>query len=66
MTFGSTIRSEKIIVPDPYEGPYTVTPTIEEQVLLTKYKNMEQNVTVEEIPYAETTNDYGTTVVIAS
>ena len=38
-----------------YEGPYTVTPTEEQQILETAGKNMEQNVIVEEIPlkYAE-------------
>ena len=38
-----------------YEGPYTVTPTEEQQILETAGKNMEQNVIVEQIPleYAE-------------
>lgn len=38
-----------------YEGPYTVTPTEEQQILETARKNMEQNVIVEQIPleYAE-------------
>ena len=33
-----------------YEGPYTVTPTEEEQSLETEGKRMEKNVTVERIP----------------
>lgn len=33
-----------------YEGPYTVTPTEEQQILETAEKSMEQNVTVERIP----------------
>lgn len=50
-----------------YEGPYTVTPkAFDETVLDTRQKSMRSNVTVEEIPYAETSNVHGTTVVIAS
>lgn len=49
-----------------YPGPYEVTPETHDQVLTTKDKAMADDVTVFEIPYAETTNDHGTTVVIAS
>lgn len=49
-----------------YPGPYEVTPKTIDQVLKTKEKAMRDDVTVFEIPYAETTNDHGTTVVIAS
>ena len=55
-----------VIDADPYEGPYLVIPKTSEQVLETKHKNMRDDVTVTEIPYAETSNVYGTTVVIAS
>lgn len=51
---------------DPYEGPYEVTPKTVEQILETKDKNMVDDVTVHEIPYAEVSNTYGTTVTIAS
>lgn len=52
---------------DPYMGPYEVIPKAwEEQILATKDKNMTDNVKVYEVPYDETTNTYGTTVVIAS
>lgn len=52
---------------DWFDGPYEVTPTAwEGQTLETEMKLMRQNVEVEEIPYTETNNDYGTTVTIAS
>lgn len=51
---------------DPYLGPYEVTPQVYEQTLETKNKSMRDDVTVYEIPYAEVSNIYGTTVVIAS
>ena len=50
-----------------YEGPYTVTPQAHDEIVLpTRQKSMRSDVTVEEIPYAETSNLHGTTVVIAS
>ena len=33
-----------------YDGPYEVTPSAEEQVLHTKYRNMSGNITVNPIP----------------
>lgn len=39
---------------DPYEGPYTVTPSSSEQTLLTQWKTMGDNVVIEPIP-----NNYG-------
>lgn len=51
----------------PYEGDYIVTPkAFDETVLPTKHKSMRDDVTVLEIPYQETSNTHGTTVVIAS
>ena len=55
-----------VIDADPYEGPYLVIPKTIDQVLATKNKTMRDDVTVTEIPYAETSNIHGTTVVIAS
>ena len=50
-----------------FAGPYRSTPrAFEEQEYETKNKVMDENFIVEEIPYDETRNDYGTTVVIAS
>ena len=52
---------------DPYLGPHEVIPKAwEEQVLATKGKNMEDDVTVFEVPCYEVINPTGTTVVIAS
>lgn len=39
-----------------YEGPYEVTPKIQEQVLETRNTSMLDDVTVLEIPYEEVTN----------
>lgn len=50
----------------PYEGEYTVIPSTSEQVLYTNGLLMEDNVTVTEIPYAEVSNIYGTTISIVS
>ena len=52
---------------DPYLGPYEVTPKAwEDQILATNGKNMTDDVTVFEVPYAEVSNPYGDTVTIAS
>ena len=52
---------------DPYLGPYEVTPLAwQDQVLPTNGKNMTDDVTVFEVPYAEVSNPYGDTVTIAS
>lgn len=51
---------------DTYDGPYTVTPKTQEQMLATRDKLMAENVLVLEIPYYETTNEQGGyTVIIA-
>lgn len=50
-----------------YEGEYIVTPlAFQETILNTDEKVMTDDVRVLEIPYDETSNQYGTTVVIAS
>ena len=50
---------------DPYEGPYIVTPKFTDQILATKDKNMEDDVTVLTIPLAQvTTVGGGFTVTI--
>lgn len=61
-SFGIVTR----VLPDPYEGPYEVTPTVEGFTLPTKTKSMAKDLAVLEIPYAEVSNISGTTVVIAS
>lgn len=48
-----------------YEGPYDVTPRLNEQTLATKHKAMADDVTVYEIPITYTSNPYdGKTVLI--
>lgn len=49
-----------------YEGEYEVTPKVVSQTLQTNNLRMHDDVLVHEIPYAETSNEYGTTVSIAS
>lgn len=55
-----------IVSGDIYMGEYEVIPKTIVQYLYTRDKTMKDNVTVYEIPYAETSNEYGTTVSIAS
>lgn len=59
-----TVTSQ--IIPDTYEGEYVVIPKTTVQVLPTKHKNMRDDVTVMEVPYVETANEYGITVSIVS
>lgn len=48
-----------------YEGNYSITPAIEEQVIETQNKLLNQNMHINAIPYYETTNaDGGITVII--
>lgn len=47
-----------------YEGYYTVIPKVTEQEMQTKNKMMKDNVTIEQIPFHEFSNETGTTVVI--
>lgn len=42
-----------------YEGSYSVIPKVYEQTLETANKSMTDDVTVEEIPYSETSNPSG-------
>lgn len=52
---------------DPYVGEYTVTPTVEEQIMQTKEKIMRDDVTIQAIPYFEVSNTSdGVTVYIAN
>lgn len=56
------------IVPayDTYNGEYNVIPQAHSQsVLQTQGKVMKRNVTVQKVPYYETSNQYGDTVYIA-
>lgn len=60
-----SIAGKPIRPSDTYEGPYSIRPLPDEaQVLNTKDKMMTDNLTVLEIPYWETSNIYGKTVII--
>lgn len=52
--FGQVHRVTEYAGGEPYEGPHTVTPTNETQVLETKNKVMSENLIVNPIP-----NNYG-------
>jgi len=47
-----------------YTGDYDITPQAEEQTFSTKGRRMKDDLTIEAIPYFETSNEYGTTVII--
>lgn len=54
------------VEPEHYTGEYVITPSRQNQYLDTDNKMMTDDVTVLEIPYTETANQYGTTFAIAS
>lgn len=49
-----------------YDGDYIVTPKTRSQTLETANKVLTSDITVEAVPYYETSNLYGDTVYIAS
>lgn len=51
---------------NPYQGSYEVTPKVAQQTLSTKEKYMKKDVTIYGVPRYDTSNEYGTTVYIAS
>ena len=52
---------------DEYEGDYDVTPKANAQTVLpTQDKLLRDNVTVDKVPYYQTSNEYGDTVYIAA
>lgn len=52
-----------VIEAPPYEGEYEVTPSFEAQTLPTADRLLTKDVIVEEIPYAEVSNNSGGTTV---
>lgn len=60
----ATIVPSTITYPN-YDGEYIITPRVEEQILETKNKITRENIEVKEIPYSETSNEYGYTITIA-
>ena len=55
-----------LVISEKYDGPYEVTPTVDKQILPTKLKTMEDDLTVNSVPYYEVSNQFGDTVYIAS
>lgn len=49
-----------------YEGSYDIIPNVEAQSLPTKDRQTREDIVIRAIPYSETSNVSGTTVVIAS
>lgn len=60
----ATIVPSTISFPN-YDGEYIIVPKVEEQILETKNKITRENIEVKEIPYLETSNEYGYTITIA-
>jgi len=60
----ATIDYVKVIPKKNYEGPYTIKPSINQQVYDTNDKTMINDLTIQAIPYFETNNEYGKTVYI--
>ena len=65
-SFNTDIEMGVARAPEVYEGAYIVEPMFREQVLETKHKQMEDDVTVNPIRVSRTPNEYGTTVYIGS
>lgn len=52
--------------PKAYDGDYDVTPRSYAQTLDTNDKYMREDVTIRQIPYYETSNDFGETIYIGT
>lgn len=63
-TLRVSISGSQIDTAERYEGEYEVTPRADPQILDTKAKKMVDDFTVKAIPYFETSNEKGTTVII--
>lgn len=65
INFGAIYEVPVEVTSDIYEGITRVTPKpYEETILHTKDKKVLENITVEKIPYFETSNHTGTTIFI--
>ena len=53
------VKGSAYLPMDAYEGPYTVTSSLQDQVLETKHKAMNDDVVVESIPVYRVTNESG-------
>lgn len=65
-TLVGSVGFPKCDYPQAYNGEYEVTPRSYEQYLGTNDKYMLDDVTVKQIPYFETSNDYGETIYIGT
>lgn len=59
-----TVSGQPIISEEIYEGNYEVTPKVTSQTLLTGQRVMKDNLNVLSIPYYETSNLKGKTIII--
>lgn len=67
ITMQGWLTNPKVIVTGDsniYEGALRVVPSTEDQVLATANKLVLADITVEEVPYFEVSNEYGTTITI--
>ena len=60
---GSVQTTGGSALPD-YTGEYEITPAIDAQTLNTKNKTLRDDIEIKEIPYYETSNEYGDTIYI--
>lgn len=67
-TIGMSIGAEyAVVTAETYDGSYEVIPKANQsQTLETANKLMEEDVLIFEVPYFQTSNEYGDTVYIAS
>ena len=59
-----TVSGKPIISEEIYEGNYEITPKVTPQTLLTGQRVMKDNLNVLSIPYYETSNLKGKTIII--
>ena len=59
-----TVSGKPIISEEIYEGNYELTPKVTSQTLLTGQRVMKDNLNVLSIPYYETSNLKGKTIII--
>ena len=59
-----TCTIDKSAVVNYYTGDYEITPAVYSQIMPTRNKTMYDDVTVQEIPYYETSNEQGGYTVI--
>ena len=65
--FGETQKVTEYIGGDPYNGDYIVTPKVKAQTLPTKNKVMNDDVTINSVPFFNVSNiSGGNTIYIAS